>query len=115
MSNDSGFELLRWDLKQMLLLWGRNDLKKSFLWSLLGHVVIIILMVLDLGFSLKKQDSASPAIMMVDLTKIKLADKTNLPQKTVAPKKKITPPPQKVLQKVEAKKVPKQTMLVTRL
>ena len=83
-------------------------LKKSFLWSLLGHIVIITLMVLDLSFAFDKHVPNTPAIMMVDLTKVKIADKTNLPQKTVAQKKKA---PVKPTPKAEEKKIapPKST------
>ena len=80
-------------------------MKKSFLWSLLGHIFIILLMVLDLSFGFKKQEPTPPAIMMVDLTKVKISNKTNLPQKAIVQKKKVEPKPQK---KVEEKKsVPK--------
>ena len=77
-------------------------LNKSFWWSLLGHVFIITLMVLDLSFGFKKHEPTLPAIMMVDLTKVKIADKTNLPQKAVVQKKKA---PEKPILKVEEKKV----------
>ena len=66
-------------------------MKKSFLWSLSGHILIILLMVLDLSFGLKKYEPTSPAIMMIDLTKVQISNKTNLPQKTVVQKKKIPP------------------------
>lgn len=83
-------------------------MKKSFLWSLLGHIFIILLMVLDLSFGFKKQEPTPPAIMMVDLTKVKISNKTNLPQKAIVQKKKVEPKPQK---KVEEKKsVPKPTL-----
>ena len=81
-------------------------MKKTFLWSLLGHIVIISLMVLDLSFGFKKHEPTPSAVMMLDLTKVKISDKTNLPQKAVVQKKKepsISP------QKVQEKKtsVPK--------
>ena len=82
-------------------------MKKSFLWSFLGHVIIIILMVVDFGFGFRKNEATPPAIMMVDLTKVKIASKTNLPQKAVAQKKKISSPtPKKEEKKVS---VPKNT------
>ena len=52
-------------------------------------------MVLDLSFGFKKHEPTPPAIMMVDLTKVKISDKTNLPQKTVVQKKKTPVPPSK--------------------
>ena len=77
-------------------------LNKSFWWSLLGHIVIITLMVLDLSFGFDKHVPTPPAVMMIDLTKVKIANKTNLPQKSVIQKKKVEPKPTK---KVEEKKV----------
>ena len=77
-------------------------MNKSFLWSLLGHIVIILLMVLDLGFGLKKHEPTTPAIMMVDLSKVRISSKTNLPQKTIVQKKKVESKPEK---KQEEKKV----------
>ena len=58
-------------------------------------------MVLDLSFGFKKHEPTPPAVMMVDLTKVKISNKTNLPQKTVIQKKKVETKPQK---KVEEKK-----------
>ena len=64
-------------------------------------------MVLDLSFGFKKHEPTPPAIMMVDLTKVKISNKTNLPQKAVVQKKKVEPKPAK---KVEEKKsTPKPT------
>ena len=80
-------------------------MNKSFLWSLLGHILIITLMVLDLSFGFKKNEPTPPAVLMVDLTKVKIADKTNLPQKAVVQKKKV---PAKPAKKVEEKKQPTQ-------
>ena len=77
-------------------------MKKSFLWSFGGHVLIIILMVLDLSFGFKKHEPTPPAIMMIDLNKIKIDNKTNLPQKAVVQKKKTSP---KFMPKPEEKKI----------
>ena len=77
-------------------------MNKSFLWSLLGHIVIILLMVLDLSFGFKKHEPTPPAIMMIDLTKVQISNKTNLPQKSVVQKKKNQ---LSATQKVETKKV----------
>ena len=78
-------------------------MKKTFLWSLLGHIIIILLMVLDLSFGFKKYEPTPPAVMMIDLTKVKISNKTNLPQKAVVQKKKTSPAPEK---RVEEKKLP---------
>ena len=81
-------------------------MNKSFLWSLLGHIIIIILMVLDLSFGFKKHEPTPPAIMMIDLTKVKISDKTNLPQKAIVQKKKtqLKSEPKKEEKKVTAQK-----------
>ena len=59
-------------------------------------------MVLDLSFGFKKHEQTPPAVMMIDLTKVKISDKTNLPQKAVVQKKKEQP---KSSKKLEEKKV----------
>ena len=71
--------------------------------SLLGHIIIILLMVLDLSFGFKKPEVTPPAVMMVDLSKIKISNKTNLPQKSIVFPKKT---PQKTVAKEEGKKSP---------
>ncbi|MGN0919334.1 MAG: hypothetical protein ACI4OR_01040 [Alphaproteobacteria bacterium] len=103
-------------------------MNKSFLWSLLGHIFIITLMVLDLSFGFQKKEQTPPVIMMIDLTKVKISDKTNLPQKAIVQKKKTTPKsvskkqtekvvphkaPQKPVQKTAPKPIvkPKETSL----
>ena len=64
-------------------------------------------MMLDLSFGFKKHEPTPPVIMMVDLTKVKISNKTNLPQKAVVQKKTAEPKPTK---KVEEKKTaPKPT------
>ncbi len=83
-------------------------MNRSFLWSLLGHILIILLMVLDLSFGFKKHEATPPAIMMVDLTKVKISNKTNLPQKVVSKKKTpVKTVPKKKEKKVESKSTPK--------
>ena len=73
--------------------------RKALLLSLGLHAVVIGLMFADFHFT-KEYTKAPPAILMVDLTKVKIADKTNLPQKSVSKKespkvepKKETPKP----------------------
>lgn len=60
--------------------------RKAFLLSLGLHTIIICLMFADFHFS-REYTKAPPAILMVDLTKVKIANKTNLPQKAVVQKK----------------------------
>ena len=65
-------------------------------------------MVLDLSFGFKKHEATPPVIMMVDLTKVKISNKTNLPQKAVSKKKTpVKTAPIKQEKKVEAKPIPK--------
>ena len=62
-------------------------------------------MVLDLSFGFKKSDPTPPVVMMIDLTKVKISNKTNLPQKAVVQKKKT---PQKEEKKISSsQKTPK--------
>ncbi len=68
--------------------------RKALLFSLGLHAVVICLMFADFHFA-KEYTKAPPAILMVDLTKVKVSDKTNLPQKSVTKKQK---------QKTESKK-----------
>jgi len=76
--------------------------RKALLLSLGLHTLIISLMFVDLHFA-KEYTKAPPAILMVDLTKVKIADKTNLPQKAV-PKKET---PKTEPKKEEPKPTPK--------
>jgi len=59
--------------------------RKAFLLSLGLHAAVIGLMFADFHFA-REYTKAPPAVLMVDLTKVKIADKTNLPQKSVAKK-----------------------------
>ncbi len=77
---------------------------RAFLYSLLLHGAVLGLLLLDISFTAPVVMKATPALVMVDLTKIPLADKTNLPPKktpTKAPKPKPKP--------VAAKKQPAPT------
>lgn len=76
--------------------------RKALLLSLGLHAVVISLMFADFHFT-KEYTKAPPAILMVDLTKVKIADKTNLPQKSVAKKE----PPKVEPKKEEPKPAPK--------
>ena len=90
--------------------------RKALLLSLGLHAVVISLMFADFHFA-KEYTKAPPAVLMVDLTKVKIADKTNLPQKSVIKKerpkmdvKKETPKidrPQKEQPKPQPKEAPK--------
>ena len=65
-------------------------------------------MVLDLSFGFKKHEATPSAVMMVDLTKVKISNKTNLPQKAVSKKKTpVKTAPKKQEKKVESKPTPK--------
>lgn len=68
--------------------------RSALLLSLGLHAVVISLMFADFHFT-REYTKAPPAVLMVDLTKVKIADKTNLPQKSV---------PKKEQPKVEPKK-----------
>ena len=56
-------------------------MRKSLLISSLMHALIITLMLVDINLFTQKQPKATPAVLMVDLTKVQIADKTNLPSK----------------------------------
>ena len=56
-------------------------MRKSLLISTLLHAAIIGLMVADIDWFAPEPVKNPPAILMVDLTKVQIADKTNLPQK----------------------------------
>ena len=68
--------------------------RKAFLFSLGLHAAVICLMFVDFHFT-KEYTKAPPAVLMVDLTKVKIADKTNLPQKAVVKKEQPKVEPKK--------------------
>ena len=72
--------------------------RKALLLSLGLHATVICLMFADFHFA-KEYTKAPPAILMVDLTKVRIADKTNLPQKAIAKKEQPKPQPKKEEQK----------------
>lgn len=59
---------------------------RSFLLSLGMHLIILSLMFFQIHLSTDDPKKVTPALMIVDLTQVKIADKTNLPAK-VKPKK----------------------------
>ncbi len=59
--------------------------RKALLLSLGLHTLVISLMFMDFHFT-KEYTKAPPAILMVDLTKVKIASETNLPQKSISKK-----------------------------
>lgn len=56
------------------------------------HVVILFLMLFNFSWQTDEFEKSPPALLMVDLTQVKLGDKTNLPPKVVQ-KPKNTPQP----------------------
>lgn len=69
-------------------------LRNSFISSAILHGLVLTMMAMDFSFARFDKTPPPPAIMMVDLTKVKISNKTNLPpQKT--PTKKKTQPVQK--------------------
>ncbi len=61
--------------------------KGAFFLSVALHAAVFGLMFLDISFA-REMPKPPPAVLMVDLTKVKIADKTNLPQKAVVKKAK---------------------------
>ena len=77
---------------------------RAFLSSAILHGVVLTLMAFDFSFARFENTPPPPAVLMIDLKKVQIADKTNLPPKVqVKPKKetpkkqppKPTPPPAK--------------------
>ena len=56
-------------------------MRKSLLISSTMHALVIALMLADINIFSQKQSPSPPAVLMVDLTKVQIAEKTNLPQK----------------------------------
>ncbi len=59
--------------------------------SVVMHAVILFFMLFNFSWAINDTDKTPPAVLMVDLTKVQLGDKTNLPPK--AEKKKEEPEP----------------------
>lgn len=66
------------------------------------HLMILFLMLFNFSWSTDEFDKTPPAILMVDLSKVELSDKTNLPPE-VKVKKKEQPKPQAQPKKEEKK------------
>ena len=82
-------------------------MRTSLLISSAMHALIIALMVADIHLFAPERQKNPPAILMVDLTKVQIAEKTNLPQK-VEKKKVEKAKPEKPKPK-EVKKEPEKT------
>ena len=67
------------------------------------HILILILMCFNFAWSTDEFEKSPPAILMVDLTKVKIDEKTNLPPLVKEVKKEVPQQPQEV--KKEEKKV----------
>ncbi len=83
---------------------------KSVMCSAVLHAFIIGLMLMDFSLARSAENKTPPALLMVDLTKVQISDKTNLPPKVkktkpVQAQKKAPPPPQKKVDKVTSTKV----------
>ena len=65
--------------------------KRAFISSAVLHGVILTLMTMEFSFS-RFDKAPPPAILMVDLTKVQISDKTNLPPKVKAPPQKKAEP-----------------------
>lgn len=54
--------------------------RRSYVWSLVLHIALLSLMLTDVPLlSWQEYKSPPPALLMVDLTKVQIGDKTNLP------------------------------------
>ncbi len=77
-----------------------NTYRRSFslTTSVVAHTVILLLMVLEFSWGSREFEKTPPALLMVDLTKVEIGDKTNLPpevKKTEPKKEQPAPPPVK--------------------
>lgn len=97
-----------------------NTRSYSFLLSLLLHGLIISLMVMEFSWGREEFQKTPPALLMIDLTKVQIGDKTNLPpqikKKAEQPKKAVhsTPKPkekQDLTPKVSKAPTPKPTLV----
>ena len=66
---------------------------KAFISSAVLHGIVLTLMAMDFSFARFDNPPPPPAILMVDLSKVKISDKTNLPPKVTVKPKKVAPKP----------------------
>lgn len=83
-------------------------MRKHLLISLIAHILVIALMLMDINLFTQKQEKTPPAVLMVDLTKVQIAEKTNLPQKI---NKSVVQNKPTQAKQLENKKTPPQTPL----
>ena len=85
--------------------------------SVVLHAMVLFLMLFNFSWADNDFEKSPPAILMVDLTKVQLADKTNLPPEVKKQKKKETPKPvvkkEKLKEKPKAKPQPKKEQTKT--
>ena len=74
--------------------------------SIALHAMVLFLMLFNFSWAMNDTDKTPPAILMVDLTKVQISEKTNLPPKVEKPKEK---PKEAVKPKEEIKEQPKVT------
>ncbi len=74
---------------------------KSFVYSAILHGAVLTMMALDFSFAKFDKTPPPPALLLVDLTKVQITDKTNLPPKKIEKKK--TDPKQQPKPKTEEK------------
>lgn len=66
--------------------------KQAYIFSTVMHAGILLLMWADWSFSFQEFDKTNTPVIMVDLKKVQIADKTNLPPKVKkTPKPTVTP------------------------
>ncbi len=85
-----------------------NTYRRSFSLSvsILAHVFILLLMVLEFSWGGRDFEKTPPALLMVDLSKVEIGDKTNLPPEVKEQPKKETPQAQPVEAKQPENKTP---------
>ncbi len=85
-----------------------NTYRRSFSLSasVTVHIVILLLMVLDFSWGGRDFEKTPPALLMVDLSKVEIGDKTNLPPEVKEQPKKEEPKPEPVAAKQPENKTP---------
>ena len=78
--------------------------RRAYVMSLTLHGVVLTLMLVNFNFA--REYSKPPSVVLhIDLNKVQISDKTNLPQKTLPVKKKAPVPPPKPQEKPKEKTV----------